>query len=131
MVKYLEKDDGYSSLIYKAQKLGTAVQHLTIKLTSISAGDEVNPFHSGKNVSHPRNWFKTLPTPSSGPCLKKKKKQPESLIERDNQWLGYHSPYEGEYYVCKDLYNKHNSALLLKVSMTKGETVYLPLMLPV
>lgn len=63
--------------------------------------------------------------------LVKKKNKPESLIERDNQWLGYHSPYEGEYYVCKDLYNKHNSALLLKVSMTKGETAHLPLMLPV
>lgn len=62
---------------------------------------------------------------------KNKKKKPESLIERDNQWLGYHSPYEGEYYVCKDLYNEHNPALLLKVSMTKGETAHLPLMLPV
>lgn len=71
MVKYPEKDDGYSSLIYKAQKLGTAVQHLTIKLTSTSARDEVNPFHSGKNVGHPRNWIKIFPTPSSCPCKKK------------------------------------------------------------
>lgn len=127
-VRHLGKGDGYSSFIYKAQKLGTGVQHLTIKLTSISAGEEVNSFHSEKNVSHPRNWSKIFPAPSSCPCKKREFNRKRQSVARTplSLWRWTLCIVQG----LEHMYSQHNSALLLKASTTKGETAHLPLVLP-